>query len=338
MKLGDYQDGRELTYDEATQAFAVGEASVTIAQVLEYDAAGQIGWVSDDMRAWAQSLKPTPPPPPQANAVPTTPSPSGRPWFKKWWVWVVAAVLVIGIAAAGSGGTATDQDDTSSTAEATTSEGADEPESVSASEPELEPLKLDVDAPPETEADTAELKGMTLPGASVTVSGQSVEVGADGAFVYSATLASGDNAFEVAATLDGYEDAKRTVNVSRRSYSEITARDFQLVVKDPDSHVGETYIIWGEVTQFDAATGLDSFRANTGGVKSAIEYGWMTDYDTNSFLSGDKELLADVVEGDCFGAKVEVVGSYSYDTQAGGNTTAPLFKVYAIDVYGTTEE
>ena len=56
MQVGTYVDGRELTYDEATGAFAVGGTTVTLAQVLEYDASGQIGWPSAEMRAWAHQL------------------------------------------------------------------------------------------------------------------------------------------------------------------------------------------------------------------------------------------------------------------------------------------
>ena len=41
MQVGTYIDGRALTYDEATRAFAVGGTPVTLAQVLEYDAAGR---------------------------------------------------------------------------------------------------------------------------------------------------------------------------------------------------------------------------------------------------------------------------------------------------------
>ncbi len=56
MQVGTYIDGRELTYDEATRAFAVGGTPVTLAQVLEYDAAGQIQWPSAEMRTWAHQL------------------------------------------------------------------------------------------------------------------------------------------------------------------------------------------------------------------------------------------------------------------------------------------
>ena len=56
MQVGTYIDGRELTYDQATGAFAVGGTPVTLEQVLGYDAAGQIRWASDETRAWAHQL------------------------------------------------------------------------------------------------------------------------------------------------------------------------------------------------------------------------------------------------------------------------------------------
>jgi hypothetical protein len=119
-------------------------------------------------------------------------------------------------------------------------------------------------------------------------------------------------------------------------YKAISAREFAKVCKDPDSYIGRTFILWGEVTQFDAATGTDSFRANTGPAKRRIEYG-MTDYSQNSMMTGDASILSDVVAGDCFGARVTCWGSLSYDTQIGGSTTVPQFRVDAISRYGSTK-
>ena len=56
MQIGAHSDGRELTYDESTGAFALGGTQVSLTQVLEYDASGQIQWPSDEMRAWAHQL------------------------------------------------------------------------------------------------------------------------------------------------------------------------------------------------------------------------------------------------------------------------------------------
>ncbi|MBS3956046.1 MAG: hypothetical protein KGZ40_00720 [Clostridiales bacterium] len=57
QQIGTYVDGRELTYDHLSGAFAIGGTSVTLEQVLEYDAFDQIAWLSEDMRVWAISLR-----------------------------------------------------------------------------------------------------------------------------------------------------------------------------------------------------------------------------------------------------------------------------------------
>ncbi len=112
-------------------------------------------------------------------------------------------------------------------------------------------------------------------------------------------------------------------------------RDFALLAKDPDSHAGRVFRVFGEVTQFDAATGDDQFLARSGAKKSAVEYGY-TDYEQNTLFTGDRAMLKDIVEGDVFAAVVEVEGSESYETQIGGNTTVPKFRVLRIEVYDST--
>jgi hypothetical protein len=117
----------------------------------------------------------------------------------------------------------------------------------------------------------------------------------------------------------------------------ISVRDFAKLVKDPDAYAGRHFTVYGEVTQFDAATGTEAFLANSGANKKYPEYGFV-DYTDNAFFDGDAEALADVVEGDLFKAKVKVVGSYSYDTQIGGNTTVPEFLITSVSVYGSTKQ
>lgn len=132
------------------------------------------------------------------------------------------------------------------------------------------------------------------------------------------------------------EPAKTTTTTTAAKpaeYAAISARDFKLLAKDPDAYKGKAYKIYGVVTQFDAATGTDGFRANTGPTKLG-EDDWY-DFDQNSILTGDKATLAKIVEDDLFEAKVIVSGSFSYDTQIGGNTTVPAFLVQEITVYGS---
>jgi hypothetical protein len=112
------------------------------------------------------------------------------------------------------------------------------------------------------------------------------------------------------------------------AYRKITTREWKLIAKDPDAYAGERLVVYGVVTQFDSATGTDGFRADVDSRKHADAY----EYDTNTVLTGDSARLAELVKDDMFSARVTVVGSYSYDTQIGGNTTVPQLQVDGITV------
>jgi cytoskeletal protein RodZ len=56
MQLGTYVDGRALNYDEESAAFDVGGSPVALQDVLGYDQAGQVNWLSDDLKKWAQDI------------------------------------------------------------------------------------------------------------------------------------------------------------------------------------------------------------------------------------------------------------------------------------------
>lgn len=141
---------------------------------------------------------------------------------------------------------------------------------------------------------------------------------------------------EPVPTPEPEETTAEPTKPAKKDYKTLSSRAFKKFAKDPDSHLGKTYVIYGEITQFDSATGTDTFRADTGPKKLKISYGY-TDYSQNTILTGDESKLEDLVEGDCFKAKVTVLGSYSYDTQIGGNTTVPMLRVDSISVYGSTD-
>ncbi|MDO8987619.1 MAG: DUF4352 domain-containing protein [Coriobacteriia bacterium] len=72
MQIGLYVDGRPVEYDEATSQLSVGGTPVSSEQVLAYDRAGQLAWVSPDMRNWflqisGATLPDTPNPPAPAK-------------------------------------------------------------------------------------------------------------------------------------------------------------------------------------------------------------------------------------------------------------------------------
>ncbi len=132
----------------------------------------------------------------------------------------------------------------------------------------------------------------------------------------------------------GDDPAPATTAPVNPVYRTLTAHGWAQIAKDPDAHAGETYIVYGEVTQFDAATGQSAFRADAGGVRQYPDDIGYVSYPTNTVLDGDAGTLSPVVENDLFTAKVEVTGSLSYDTQIGGSTTVPELQVDSITVTG----
>lgn len=146
--------------------------------------------------------------------------------------------------------------------------------------------------------------------------------------------ASAEAEAEAEASASEEAASAEAARLDRASYTDISAREWEILARDPESRIGERYQIYGYVTQFDSFTGTDTFRANTGG-DSADWY----DHDTNTILvaSNDPEILGDVVTDDTFEAYVEVLGAYDYDTTIGGTATAVLVSVNIIEVTGTTD-
>jgi hypothetical protein len=97
-------------------------------------------------------------------------------------------------------------------------------------------------------------------------------------------------------------------------------------VKAPDDYIGQYYKVWGCITQFDAATGAETFRAQA---SHRNETYWFTTAK-NALFSGDADQLAEFVKGDVLLMDVVVIGSFKYDTQAGGTATVPYFRIDAI--------
>jgi hypothetical protein len=119
--------------------------------------------------------------------------------------------------------------------------------------------------------------------------------------------------------------------VAATDYTAISARAWKLVVKDPSAYAGRHFVIYGQVKQFDAATGSGTFRASVDGVAHRPAYGFV-DYEDNVMARGDKSTLAKIVQDDLFIARVTVHGAIPYDTQIGGRTTVPELQVDYITV------
>lgn len=131
--------------------------------------------------------------------------------------------------------------------------------------------------------------------------------------------------------------AAAAIDADLTTYAATDDRGWQLVAKDPDAHVGEKYVVFGGVTQFDSATGTSAFRANTGGAQDDSSYVSVYGYDINTYVIGDAATLAQIVEDDLLKMYVKVEGSLSYDTQNGGNTTVPQVSIHGFELIGHAE-
>lgn len=139
---------------------------------------------------------------------------------------------------------------------------------------------------------------------------------------------------EAAAAEAAKRQAEEAAKKDPATYEQLTDRDFALIAKNPDAAVGRKIVVYGRVTQFDSATGTTQFLARTAPSVPDRVY----DYDQNTFVVGDTAaLIRDVVEDDLVTMHAEVLGSFTYDTQAGGSTTVPKLQVNLIEVTGSAQ-
>lgn len=116
------------------------------------------------------------------------------------------------------------------------------------------------------------------------------------------------------------------------TYERIDDREFALIARDPDAHEDRKVVIYGVVTQADAATGTSRIRVTASGSQYWRGY----DFDENAVVTvTDRNLLSNVVKDDFVEMYVEVAGALSYDTTLGGSTTVPEFKANIVNVYGS---
>jgi hypothetical protein len=104
------------------------------------------------------------------------------------------------------------------------------------------------------------------------------------------------------------------------TYESLSPRDYALLVKDPDSNIGRKIVVYGVVTQFDAATGKAQLRANTGAQPD--------DYLQYTIIDAlFPSILANVVERDAVTMWCRVKGSGTYHPIIGRDMTVPEFWV-----------
>ncbi|MFJ5694783.1 hypothetical protein ACIP9X_13125 [Arthrobacter sp. NPDC093125] len=225
---------------------------------------------------------------------------------KKKWPWIVGAVVVIGAFGSAAGG-GNEPTDSSPAAAVEASKNAED-----AAAQEAEKAAAEKAAADKAEAEKAAAE----------------KAAADKAEAARVAAAKKEAAAKAAAEKAAAEKAKRDAQARIANATEKSPRDLSLVAKNPDAYLGQTMVVYANITQFDAATGKCTFRANIAHTVMAQSY----EYEHNSiFTGGDGDsncpALADFVTDDQVRITATSMGSFSYDTQIGGNTTVPMFKV-----------
>jgi hypothetical protein len=113
-------------------------------------------------------------------------------------------------------------------------------------------------------------------------------------------------------------------------YSDISQRDWQLIVKDPIGNQSRNIVVYGRITQFDSITGLGRMRAEVFGTLEELNKSFS--FGDNTFLTGTDSMLKNFVNKDKFKARVTVSGTYSYTTTLNANVTVPLLAISSIEL------
>lgn len=103
--------------------------------------------------------------------------------------------------------------------------------------------------------------------------------------------------------------------VARGPAQPVTTRQWQLIAKDPASHVGEHITVVGTVTQFDTVTGPAKFLAN---VAATANGGGV-----NTMCFGPSAVFTELVAGDSFRATAVVAGTVDYQNTMNATITVP---------------
>jgi hypothetical protein len=146
----------------------------------------------------------------------------------------------------------------------------------------------------------------------------------------SAQPAAAESSSESGDTAAPDDAAEPAPVVDLTDFTPVDSTAWSQIAKDPDAASGQKVVVFAEVTQFDSATGTDSFRANTGARQPSAEF----ELETNAVFGGNGDSLADVTQGDVLRVYAEVSGSLEYETAIGGSTVVPSLDVVSVERVG----
>jgi hypothetical protein len=116
-----------------------------------------------------------------------------------------------------------------------------------------------------------------------------------------------------------------------KTYAKLAKADWTRALDAAEKTVAKGYQVWACITQFDTATGRESFRA---AASDRREPSWSR-LATNAYFNGTETQLATISPGDVVQMNVVGLGPFAYPTKANGSTTLPTFFVTKIAKKGS---
>lgn len=110
----------------------------------------------------------------------------------------------------------------------------------------------------------------------------------------------------------------------------VNTRTWQVIARDPEGHIGERVVLWGQVTGLDSAGGAATFRANVDAARRRPENG-SVNYPTSVIMHGDPDILRKLADGYIFTAEATVDGA-----SRPGSPTVPTLTVTKLRITDKT--
>ncbi len=115
------------------------------------------------------------------------------------------------------------------------------------------------------------------------------------------------------------------------TYSEIGERDLGFLIRDPEAHVGQSFIAYAEVEQFDAVTGNCMIRVSM----SHTQREYAFEYDHNAAVEAPSATcgqLEQVLQSDIVKLWVTAEGVEQFETRFGNGATVPVFRLDQLEL------
>ena len=120
------------------------------------------------------------------------------------------------------------------------------------------------------------------------------------------------------------------------TYGEIGERDLGFLIRDPEAHIGQAFVAYANVEQFDTVTGNCGIRVSLSHVEREYSY----EYDHNAMVEATAATcgqLDQVLEDDVLKLWVTTMGVERYSTQFGNGAVAPVFRLDRLEPLPTSE-